>query len=60
MERCDHPGYMSGPSSDTWIVTAAVAVLIFWRHRANITRILNGTEPKIGARKSEAPPGDAA
>ncbi|MBI1358851.1 MAG: glycerol-3-phosphate 1-O-acyltransferase PlsY [Alphaproteobacteria bacterium] len=49
------PGYMSGPHSDTWIVTAALAVLIFWRHRANITRLLNGTEPKIGAKK-DAPP----
>jgi glycerol-3-phosphate acyltransferase PlsY len=48
------PGYMSGPNSDTWIVTGVVALLIFWRHRANIDRILNGTEPKIGAKKVEA------
>ena len=27
---------------------ALIGVLIFWRHRANITRLLNGTEPKIG------------
>jgi glycerol-3-phosphate acyltransferase PlsY len=49
------PGYMSGPNSDTWIVTGVVALLIFWRHRANISRILKGTEPKIGAKKAEAP-----
>lgn len=28
----------------------AVGVLIFWRHRANIGRLLRGEEPKIGAR----------
>jgi glycerol-3-phosphate acyltransferase PlsY len=44
-------------------VTAAVSLLIFWRHRANISRILNGTEPKIGAKKKAAaeeakPPGE--
>jgi glycerol-3-phosphate acyltransferase PlsY len=27
---------------------ALIGVLIFWRHRANIARLLNGTEPKIG------------
>jgi glycerol-3-phosphate acyltransferase PlsY len=48
------PGYMSGPTSDTWIVTAALGVLIFWRHHANISRLLKGTEPKIGAKKVEA------
>ena len=45
------PGYMSGPNSDTWIVTAALGVLIYYRHRANISRLLKGTEPKIGAKK---------
>ncbi|MDO5648473.1 glycerol-3-phosphate 1-O-acyltransferase PlsY [Paracoccus sp. (in: a-proteobacteria)] len=29
-------------------VTAFMAVLIFVRHRANITRLMNGTEPRIG------------
>ncbi len=27
----------------------AIAALIFWRHRANIARLLAGTEPRIGA-----------
>lgn len=27
-----------------------MGVLIFWRHRANITRLLKGEEPKIGAK----------
>ncbi|MDP3738528.1 MAG: glycerol-3-phosphate 1-O-acyltransferase PlsY [Hyphomonadaceae bacterium] len=39
-------------------VIIAIAILIFWRHRANISRILAGTEPKIGRKKpTEAPPG---
>lgn len=39
-------------------ITVALAILIFWRHRANISRILAGTEPKIGKKKpAEAPPG---
>ena len=29
----------------------ALAVLIFWRHRANIARLRAGTEPRIGADK---------
>ncbi len=40
-----------------WITTRSIELvvcgviigaLIFWRHRANIARLLNGTEPKIG------------
>jgi glycerol-3-phosphate acyltransferase PlsY len=49
------------PDSNGWIITGALAVLIYWRHRANIARILTGTEPKIGQKKKdEAPaePGD--
>ncbi len=38
---------------------AVLAVLIFVRHHANITRLFNGTEPKIGARKDTAPIADA-
>ncbi|MGB0719041.1 MAG: glycerol-3-phosphate 1-O-acyltransferase PlsY [Bdellovibrionales bacterium] len=30
------------------IVTLLIAALVFWRHRANITRLLKGIEPKIG------------
>lgn len=30
------------------VVLVAMAVLIFWSHRANIRRLLTGTEPKIG------------
>jgi glycerol-3-phosphate acyltransferase PlsY len=31
-----------------------LAILIYWRHRANIARLLKGEEPKIGAKKKEA------
>jgi glycerol-3-phosphate acyltransferase PlsY len=44
------------PNGDGWIITGALAVLIYWRHRANLQRILAGTEPKIGANKKDSPP----
>lgn len=31
-----------------------VTLLVFWRHRGNIERLLAGTEPKIGASKQKA------
>jgi glycerol-3-phosphate acyltransferase PlsY len=34
----------------------AAALLIDWKHRANIVRLAKGTEPKIGAAKAEAAP----
>ena len=33
---------------DLMLLAAAMAVLIFWRHRANIQRLAAGTEPRIG------------
>lgn len=33
---------------------AAMAVIVLWRHRANIGRILKGTEPRIGRRRGSA------
>lgn len=39
--------FVLGQSQMLWL-TAALAALIFWRHRANISRLLEGTEPKIG------------
>ncbi len=35
-------------------IIGGLGVLIFWRHSANISRLLKGTEPKIGAKKEEA------
>lgn len=34
----------------TAVLCAVLAVLVFWRHRANIARLRAGTEPRIGAR----------
>ena len=34
---------------------AALALLIFWTHRANIARLRAGTEPRIGASKAAQP-----
>ena len=36
---------------------AALSVLVFWTHRANIGRLLNGTEPRFGAKKKDAAEG---
>lgn len=36
-------GYPQG-----WVLSLVLAVLVWWTHRANIRRILTGTEPKIG------------
>ena len=37
---------------DVAVMTAVLALLIYWLHRANISRILAGTEPRIGGKKS--------
>ncbi|MBT8459558.1 MAG: glycerol-3-phosphate 1-O-acyltransferase PlsY [Boseongicola sp.] len=39
--------------TDKTLVLAAMAIFVWWRHRENITRILNGTEPKVGQKKPE-------
>ena len=31
---------------------ATIALLVIWRHRQNIARLLAGTEPRLGARKA--------
>lgn len=36
------------------LFTLVLAALIFWRHKANIERLIAGTEPKIGAKKDQA------
>jgi glycerol-3-phosphate acyltransferase PlsY len=35
--------------------TVIITLLIYWTHRANIRRLINGTEPKIGMDKNAAP-----
>lgn len=36
--------------------TLTLTLLIFWTHRANIRRLLNGSEPKVGGDKKAVPP----
>jgi len=38
---------------DVAIMTGALAALIYWLHRENIGRILKGSEPKIGKKKTD-------
>jgi acyl phosphate:glycerol-3-phosphate acyltransferase len=38
---------------------ALLAALIFWRHKANIERLLSGQEPKIGAKSKSAETNEA-
>jgi len=33
-------------------VVGAIALLLIWRHRENILRLVNGTEPRLGEKKS--------
>lgn len=42
------------PDLATILFTAVLTVLIFWRHRANISRLIARTEPKIGEKKEPA------
>lgn len=37
------------------IVLLALSVLVFWTHRANINRLLSGTEPKFGSKNKSNP-----
>lgn len=41
---------VSGPHA-LFFISAAVSVFVIWMHRANISRLLNGTESRIGTRK---------
>jgi glycerol-3-phosphate acyltransferase PlsY len=35
-------------------VSLALALIVLWRHRENIARLIKGTEPKVGAGKAKA------
>ena len=48
--------FIAGFSWSEIIFALVLAVLIFWRHRANIARLRDGTEPRIGANKEKAAP----
>ena len=38
----------SGGSSAYMVVSLVASLMVLWRHRSNIERLLAGTEPKIG------------
>ncbi len=39
--------YVAGPAPVAW-ASVAIALLLFWRHRANIRQLLSGSERSIG------------
>jgi len=39
---------------------AIIAVLVIWRHRGNMARLISGTERKLAFRSGETPPADRA
>ena len=41
---------ISGDSSAYVVVSLVASVLVLWRHRSNIERLIAGTEPRIGAK----------
>ena len=46
--------YLINPGGDLWIIASVLMLLIFWRHRGNISRIVSGTEPKIGEKRDKS------
>lgn len=40
-------------SFDMVICSVVIALLVFWRHKENIKRLMRGEEPKIGKKKPE-------
>jgi acyl phosphate:glycerol-3-phosphate acyltransferase len=48
--------WLAGESHTIILVTAALAALAIYKHKANIKRLMNGTENRFGPKKS-APPG---
>jgi len=49
--------YFLHGDSQSVIAVAAMSVLLVWRHRSNITKLLNGTESKLGSKAKK--PSDA-
>lgn len=37
--------------NEFYVLAAVICGMAFWRHRANIVRLINGTENKLGAKK---------
>jgi glycerol-3-phosphate acyltransferase PlsY len=37
------------------VLALLTTVLVVWRHRSNVQRLLTGTEPRLGASKAQPP-----
>lgn len=48
-----HLGVGAGYLPEFYIVCACFTLMGLWRHRANIVRLMNGTENKFGTKKKE-------
>jgi glycerol-3-phosphate acyltransferase PlsY len=42
---------LSGGSSAYVVVSLVASLMVLWRHRSNIERLIAGTEPKIGQKQ---------
>lgn len=50
------PIFAAGMGQGRFVLPLAVlSALIFWRHKANIARLANGTEPRVSKGKSKQP-----
>ena len=47
--------FFNGGVSPLFLISCAIGVFVIWMHRTNIGRLRSGTEPKVGAKKAEAP-----
>ena len=45
--------FFRGAYDPLFAISAAVSLFVIWMHRANISRLANGTESKIGTRSKE-------
>ena len=43
-----------GGRSDAVLVMLGMMILVVWKHRGNIARLLDGTEPRVGAKSGES------
>lgn len=51
-ERGDY-GLAQGNLTEFYVIAVLIAVMGIYRHKANIQRLLNGTENKVGSKKKE-------
>ena len=50
--------FLFGPSAIS-LAILAMSVLLFWRHRSNIAKLIAGTESRIGDRRKQRAEGDS-